>query len=91
MLFRSSVVLAKLIEAINRQADLGKFRLDLDWTTSNYDKLTISDSEWLSCDHVSNIDPILESAGYKVSTYWYSDSWTRRSGKIGYLYIKWGE
>ena len=88
---KASVILAKLIEAINEQADLGKLSFDLNWTTSNYDKLLISDSEWLSCDHATNIDPILESAGYRISTYWYSDSWTRRSGKVGYLHISWHE
>ena len=88
---RASVILAKLIEAINEQADLGKFGLHLNWTTSNYDELLISDSDWLKCDHAANVDPILEAAGYHVNTYWYSDSWTRRSGKIGYLHISWCE
>lgn len=85
---KATAILAKLIEAINCKAEQGGMCLSIDWTESNDSKQTISSHDWLML-HADYIDPILTSAGYKVSTHWYSDSWTRRSGKIGYVYIYW--
>jgi ribosomal protein L11 methylase PrmA len=85
---KASAVLVKLIEAINHKAEQGGMCLSIDWNESNDSKQMVSSHDWLML-HSDYIDPILTGAGYKVSTHWYSDSWTRRSGKIGYVYIYW--
>ena len=85
---KATVLLAKLIEAINNKAEQGAMTLSIDWNESNDKKQIISSHDWLML-HADFIDPILTGAGYHVTTHWYSESWTRRSGKIGYVYIYW--
>ena len=80
-------VLAKLVKAINDKSEIGGQYLHLEWRslTKSYG---ISFSEY--CTAFDYIKPILESAGYDVrDIYFYSDSWTYRSGKLGYAYIWW--
>lgn len=80
-------VLTLLVEEINKTAETGATMLALDWTEKRPASHGIRWNDWL---HLSKyFKPILESAGYTFCVHWYSDSWTRRSGKIGYAYIYW--
>lgn len=80
-------VLAVIVEEINKAAETGSMSLGFEWTEKRPSAHGVSWSEWL---HLSkHFLPILESAGYTSTVHWYSDSWTRRSGKVGYAYIYW--
>lgn len=83
-------VLIKLINAINAEADKGGQHLHIEWRADKLEPFGIRWGEYGKA--IKYILPILESAGYQVDErYEYSDSWTRRSGKWGYVYIWWHE
>lgn len=84
-------VLIKLINAINAEADDGGQHLYIEWREDkSMEPFSIGWFEYGKA--IKYILPILESAGYRVDErHEYSDSWTRKSGKWGYVYIWWHE
>ena len=85
---RASKVLTKVVEAINNKSENGKEHLELAWRTDSNNAHGISASDWKAVGDI--VSEILTSYGYEVrDPYWYTSSWTARSGKIGYVYIYW--
>ena len=85
-------VLIKLAQAINAKAEKGNTCLYLEWHDGEkYDIDNYTDISW--DDFINTFEytlPILESAGYEVNDFYlYSDEYRRKSGKIGYIYIRW--
>ena len=84
----STGVLARIVEAINRNAEKGKCSVRFEWTKSSPKSNGITDTEWTL--YSKYFKPVLEAAGYTVDTpHWYSQSWVTRSGKIGYVSVRW--
>ena len=84
----SAVVLAHIVEAINRSAEKGRCSVRFEWTKSSPKSNGITDTEWSL--YSKHFKPVLEAAGYTVDIpHWYSQSWVTRSGKIGYVAIRW--
>lgn len=81
-------ILAHLTEEINKIANDGRTSFEINWTIKNPTNKEINWRDWMKASD-DYVIPILESAGYCIRTHWYSDSWTRRSGKIGYIYVSW--
>ena len=82
-------VLAVIVEEINKAAETGAKVLSFNWTERRPKDNGVTWNDWLACS--KHFKPILESAGYEISVHWYSDSWTRRSGKVGYAHIWWNK
>lgn len=88
----AKAVIVELTKAINKEAENGGTRLYLGWhNRAKYDTDNYTNITWN--DFINTFEytrPLLESAGYKVGDiYQHSDSWRRRSGKIGYIHISW--
>lgn len=83
-------ILAKLVDAINTEADKGRKHLYIEWRRECIAPFGIGWNEYDKA--IKYIRPILESAGYKVDKrYKYSASWTAKSGRWGYVFIWWVE
>lgn len=80
-------VLAIIVDEINKAAESGAKMVSFNWTEKHPKDCGVDWHDWLNLS--KHFKPILESAGYEVTAHWYSDSWTRRSGKIGYANIYW--
>ena len=80
-------MLFTFINLINKKADAGLTRIVFDWTEKHSTDQGISWMSWKNCG--DRIIPILESAGYRIYTSWYSDSWRRKSGRVGWMSIDW--
>lgn len=85
-------VIVKLAKAINAKAEKGNTCLYLEWHDGEkYDTDNYTDISW--DDFINTFEytfPILESAGYETKDFYlYSDEYRRKTGKIGYTYIRW--
>ena len=76
-----------LIELINNTSEKGGTNISFVWTTKHPTSNDVCWADWHLCE--DNIIPLLKNAGYRVDTYFYSESWRKQSGKIGTLYIYW--
>lgn len=84
---RAMELIPHIIDAINCLAGQGETSLCIEWREKQKAPYNISSTDWLHSS--SYIEPLLEKMGYRIVSHWYSESWQRRSGKIGYLYIYW--
>lgn len=84
----SAQVLAVLSERMNASAERGNSFIRLEWNhNSNPIKgLSFERWEYLLENYIGSI---LKELGYKIYSHEYSDSWKRKSGKIGYYSIYW--
>lgn len=75
-----------LVKAIEESARNGNDTLEHTWTykDSTFYGIPIEDYE----EVMKILAPIFEAVGYKVNStiYYYSNSWQKKSGKIGYQY-----
>ena len=84
----AAVVLAHIVEAINHSAEKGRCSVRFEWTQSFPKSNGLTDMDWLL--YSKYFQPVLEAAGYTIDIpHWYSQSWVTRSGKIGYVAIRW--
>ena len=75
-------IIEKIKQSIRMSAEQG-------W---NYCDVTIMDSEYWGANYKKDMKKIKEMfsiAGYKIDWQEYSQSWTYRSGKRSYFWIKW--
>ena len=76
--------LPQIVEAIKEASLSGKYYVSMVWTAENPTFCGMSVKNYTAI--MQKLAPILTELGYKVdpTIYYYSDSWQRRSGKIGY-------
>lgn len=80
----------RVMEIINKAANEGWHCTQILWTENNPKPVGVDWSAW--CNHQDTIIQFFNSLGYYMGKmYIYSDSWTYRSGKIGYVTIQWYE
>lgn len=80
----------RVMEIINKAANEGWHSTQILWTENNPEPVGVNWSAW--CKHENTITQFFNSLGYNMDTmYIYSNSWTYRSGKIGYVTIRWYE
>lgn len=80
----------RVMEIINKVANEGWHSTQILWTENNPKPVGVDWSTWRK--HQDTIIQFFNSLGYYMDTmYLYSDSWTYRSGKIGYVTIRWYE
>ena len=84
----SAQILAVLSERMNTSAERGSGFIRLEWERNSNAIKGLSFERWEYL-YEQYIGKILNDLGYTVSRYEYSDSWKRKSGKIGYYSIYW--
>ena len=84
----SAQVLAVLSEKMNAAAERGQHMIYLEWNRNSNPIKNLSFDRW---EHLvkNYIGDILKGLGYKIYSHEYSDSWKRKSGKIGHYSIHW--
>ena len=80
-------LLAVIGKAIDNAAEKGKTSINFEWTNERPYSNGIKSEDWKKCSKYILTE--LESLGYRHYFYYYSDSWTRKSGKIGHGSISW--
>ena len=84
---RAVEILTALAEVINNKAECGHTHISLSWHRDTPAPLGISTKDWENCGEC--VKEMLKLLGYSCEVYWYSTSWAKKSGKIGWADIRW--
>lgn len=82
-------VCVKIADTINKAAEKGYSSKIYTWYDGKESYFDLNARDFVKM--LPAIKEILVPLGYKINDfYYYSDSWTRKSGKVGYITITWG-
>jgi hypothetical protein len=84
---RAVEILTTLAEVINSEAERGHTNISLSWHRDNPSPHGISVKDWENCGEC--VKGMLALLGYSCEVYWYSTAWQKKSGKIGWVTIRW--
>lgn len=82
---RAEELLPIIVEKINNTALSGENCIEFTWFDNTKTEITCYDWKIFR----KNYQKYFEGLGYKIYDHYYSDSWRKKSGKIGYGVIYW--